>query len=161
MLVSWRLPNYCPPPPIPLRHTVSPTSNSFFLLQSFKDPVVSVWMKILKWKLSHSVNCIWVRSELKIQLDATEWCIALIVCSTYFGHFYAHHQELETICLLLPPMAYSAWLLVVGVRSRAAGHVSRKWDVAWLQSYNTTLPGHIARCLAPDLQQPATKHCTP
>ena len=35
-------------------------------------------------------------------------------CSTCFGHFYAHHQELETICVLLPPMVCSAWLLVVG-----------------------------------------------
>jgi hypothetical protein len=38
------------------------------------------------------------------QLDAIEWFIALIICSTCFGHFYVHHQELETICVLLPPM---------------------------------------------------------
>ena len=31
------------------------------------------------------------------QLDATEWFIALIICSTCFGHTYAHHQERETI----------------------------------------------------------------
>ena len=42
--------------------------------------------------------------EKKNQLDATEWFIAHIICSTCFGHFYAHHQELETICVLLPPM---------------------------------------------------------
>jgi len=29
-------------------------------------------------------------------------------------HFYAHHQELETICVLLPPVVCSVWLLVVG-----------------------------------------------
>jgi len=57
-------------------------------------------------------RCICV--EKKNQLDATEWFIALIIRATRFGHFYAHHQELETICLLLPPMVYSAWLLVVG-----------------------------------------------
>jgi hypothetical protein len=34
------------------------------------------------------------------QLDVTEWFIALIVCSTFFWHFYAHHQELETILVL-------------------------------------------------------------
>jgi len=28
----------------------------------------------------------------KNQLDDTEWFIALIICSTCFGHFYAHHQ---------------------------------------------------------------------
>ena len=31
------------------------------------------------------------------QLDASEWFIALISCSTCFGHLYAHHQELETM----------------------------------------------------------------
>ena len=31
------------------------------------------------------------------QLDATEWFIAPVICSTCFGHLYAHHQELETI----------------------------------------------------------------
>jgi len=38
------------------------------------------------------------------QLDATEWFIALIICSTCFGHLYTHHQELETILVLLPHM---------------------------------------------------------
>ena len=47
------------------------------------------------------------------QLDATEWFIALIICSTCFGHLYAHHQELETIPVLLPHMACNALLLVV------------------------------------------------
>ena len=31
-----------------------------------------------------------------------------------FRHFYAHHQELETVCALLPPMVCCDWLLVVG-----------------------------------------------
>ena len=36
--------------------------------------------------------------EIKCQLDATEVFIAdLIVCSTCFGHHYAHHQELKSI----------------------------------------------------------------
>ena len=34
------------------------------------------------------------------QLDATDCFIALIICSTCFGHSYAHHQELETIFVL-------------------------------------------------------------
>jgi len=46
--------------------------------------------------------------EKKNQLDATEWFIALIICPTCFGHFYSHHQELETICVLLPPMVCDA-----------------------------------------------------
>ena len=56
--------------------------------------------------------------EKKNQLDATEWFIALIICSTCFGHFYAHHQDLETICVLLPPMVRDA--LVDGCRRSGA-----------------------------------------
>jgi len=42
------------------------------------------------------------------QLDATECFIALIISSTCFGHLYAHHQELETIIVLLPHMVCNA-----------------------------------------------------
>ena len=48
------------------------------------------------------------------QLDATEWVMALVICSTCFGHLYAYHQELETILVLLPQMVCSA--LVAGGR---------------------------------------------
>jgi len=92
-------------------------------------------------------RCICV--EKKNQLDATEWFIALIICSACFGNFYAHHQELETIGVLLPPMVCTSWLLVVGVRCRAAGYESRKRDVARLsratslRQYNRALPKKI------------------
>ena len=33
----------------------------------------------------------------KGQLDATQWFIELIIRSTCFRHYCAHHQELETI----------------------------------------------------------------
>ena len=52
--------------------------------------------------------------EKKNQLDVTECFIAHMIRSTCFGHFYAYHQELETICVILLPMVCSAWLLVVG-----------------------------------------------
>ena len=42
------------------------------------------------------------------QLDATECFIALIICSTCFGHLNSHHQELETILSLLPHMVCNA-----------------------------------------------------
>jgi len=48
------------------------------------------------------------------QLDATECFVALIICSTCFGHLYAHHQERETILVLLPHMVCNA--LVAGGR---------------------------------------------
>jgi len=65
----------------------------------------------------------WVRSALlwditqrmvEHQLDATECFIALIICSTCFGHLYVHHQQLETILVLLPHMLCDA--LVAGGR---------------------------------------------
>jgi len=42
------------------------------------------------------------------QLDTTEWFIEPIICSTCFGHLYAHHQELETIFVLLPHVVCNA-----------------------------------------------------
>ena len=48
------------------------------------------------------------------QLDTTECFIALIIYSTCFGHLYAHHQELESILVLLPHMVCNA--LVAGAR---------------------------------------------
>jgi len=42
------------------------------------------------------------------QLDATECFIAIIICSTCFGHSHAHHHELETILVLLPHMVCNA-----------------------------------------------------
>jgi len=53
------------------------------------------------------------------QLDATEFFIALIICSTCFGHLYAHHQELETMLVLLPHMVCN--ILVAGGRWSGAG----------------------------------------
>ena len=48
------------------------------------------------------------------QLDVTEYFIAIIISSTWFGHSYAHHQELETMLVLLPHMVCNA--LVAGGR---------------------------------------------
>ena len=59
------------------------------------------------------------------QLDATECFIALIICSTYFGHLYAHHQELETIIVLLSHMVCNA-LTAGGRRSGTGQQAMRK-----------------------------------
>ena len=61
--------------------------------------------------------CMFVRASLykhreENQLDATEWFVALIICSTCFGHLYAHHQGLKTILVLLLHMVCNA--LVAG-----------------------------------------------
>jgi len=38
--------------------------------------------------------------RIKTQLDATYFFIVLLIGSTCFGHYYAHHQELTTIMLI-------------------------------------------------------------
>ena len=88
------------------------------------------------------------------QLDAIECFVALIVCSTCFGHLYAHHQELETILMLLPHMVCNA---LVTVTSRAAGYASGMREIVWLQSHNLPHPGRIACCSAPNSRPPTTK----
>jgi hypothetical protein len=62
--------------------------------------VCSSWPIVIK----SGCECV----EKKNQLDVTECFIALMIRSTCFGHFYVHHQELESICVLLPPMVCSA-----------------------------------------------------
>jgi len=59
--------------------------------------------------------------------------IALIICSTCFGHVYANHQELETIFVLLPHMMHNA--LVAGGRLLGAEQQAMR-------------PGRIACCSA-------------
>ena len=76
--------------------------------------LVMIWQKnthFLDVCLSEH-RCICV--EKKNQLDVTECFIALMTCSACFRPFYAHYQELEDMCVLLPPTVCSAWLLVVG-----------------------------------------------
>ena len=34
------------------------------------------------------------------QLDATQWFIELMIRSTCFGHYYAHHQEPKNIQMI-------------------------------------------------------------
>ena len=75
------------------------------------------------------------------QLDATECFIALIICSTCFEHLYAHHQELETILVLLTHMVCIA--LVSGGRMlsrRAAGYASGMRELVRLECESHKFP---------------------
>ena len=69
--------------------------------------------------------------EIKCQLDATEVFIAdLIVCSTCFGHHYAHHQELKSIMQWLLPVVFGAVVFKLLVWCGAEGYVSGLQDAA-------------------------------
>ena len=67
--------------------------------------------------------------EIKCQLDATEVFTAdLIACSTFFGHHYAHHQELKSIIQWLLPVVFRAvvfkLLVWCGAEGYVAGHIT-------------------------------------
>ena len=57
-------------------------------------------------------RCISVEKKTKEML--LNAFIALIICSTCFGHLYAHHHELDTVLVLLPHMVRNA--MVAGGR---------------------------------------------
>jgi hypothetical protein len=46
--------------------------------------------------------------EIKCQLDATDgfFIADLIACSIFFGHHYAHHQELKSIIQVVEDVIY-------------------------------------------------------
>ena len=103
-------------------------------------------------------RCICV--EKKNQLDATEWFIALIIHSACFGHFYIHHQEFETICVLLLPMVCSAWLLVVGGQVQGSRLcVQKEGCCTTSHAISLFLDAQPASLhLTPNNQQPSTAH---
>ena len=59
--------------------------------------------------------------------------------------------------------AYGVQCLVAGCRGSGAGQQGVRPGRGMLHdySYNIPLPGCTACCPVPDLQQPATKYCTP
>ena len=69
--------------------------------------------------------------EIKCQLDASQVFIAdLIACSTRFGHYYSHHQELKSIIQWLLPVVFLAVVFKLLVWCVAEGYVSGLQDVA-------------------------------
>jgi len=70
--------------------------------------------------------------KLKCHLVATDgfFIADLIACSTYFGHHYAHHQELKSIIEWLLPVVFGAVVFKLSVWCRAVGCVFDLWDAA-------------------------------
>jgi len=105
-----------------MRHIVCDL-RSVRLFHIFPHYLIKAWWKeFIEHKTRKLDVCLSVHRcicvEKKNQLDATEWFIARIKCSTCFRHFYAHHQELETVCVLLPPMVCSAEVRVLRTRQQ-------------------------------------------
>ena len=63
----------------------------------------SFHMRVVFKSFLSKVDLLFSKRREENQIDATECFIALIICSTCFGHLYAHHQELETRTISLIP----------------------------------------------------------
>ena len=67
----------------------------------------TVYLRQHLHRMAHKITGMYV--EIKCQLDATEVFIAdPTACSTFFGHHYAHHQELKSIMQWLLPVVLRA-----------------------------------------------------
>ena len=99
-------------------------------------------------------------AEKKNQLDVTECFIALMICSVCFGHFSAHHQELETVCVTT---AFGVQCLVAGCRRSGAGQQAMRSGRGMLHDAVVQHPSSWTHTLLPCTwpREPATKHCTP
>ena len=89
----------------------------------------------LQRAINNSLKCV----EKKNQLDATEWSITLIICSTCFGYFYAHHQDLKTICITAYGVRCLGCWLLEG-RYRAVGYAFGMRDVGRLSRATSLIP---------------------
>ena len=76
----------------------------------------------------------------KYQLDATYYFTELLIGSTCFGHYYAHHQQIATI-MLITTLAVS--FLVCWSSVRAASYSLK--------------PGHYSSLIPPNFQSTATQ----
>jgi hypothetical protein len=66
-----------------------------------RDIIERLLALLYQWRSLMCVcPCIVVICGEENQLDATHWFIELVICCTYFGNLYAHHQELETMFLV-------------------------------------------------------------
>jgi hypothetical protein len=101
-------------------------SHIYYTYKMNEEFYMSVNSTVFMWYACVCASSMYV--EKKNQLDVTWWFIVLMNCCTCFGHSYAHHQELETI----PVLMCGAWCQRCwwsAGRCRAAGYVSRERDV--------------------------------
>ena len=95
-----------------------------FSLYSLSNISVNSWLNTQKIYLLYV--------EIKCQLDAAKVFIAdLIACSTFFGHHYAHNQELKSIIQWLLPVVFRAVVFKLLVWCGAEGYVSGLQDACW------------------------------
>jgi len=87
--------------------TAYPSHYTEWVMPATNTGFVCAVIKIKGLKFIHiCTNIFGNQLKNKIQLDATHYFIMLMLGSTYFGHHYAHHQELTTIALVT---TYAVW----------------------------------------------------
>jgi len=102
-LLTWRSKQYIPPAllyPYTTLYGVMTHNTVISSVEICMIVPVSVISAISHWfrvELLRTQICNW---RIKNQLDATYYFIVLLIGSTCFGHYYAHHQELATVMLI-------------------------------------------------------------
>jgi hypothetical protein len=105
--------------------------------KSFSSTVINLWPPALTFKyyVSPTVHlCVGMIFKINRPFlgqwneEPIRWFlvlfITLMICSTYFGHLYAHRQELTIIYHSSPHGTSTSWVLMV-VRCGLAGYMAR------------------------------------
>jgi len=83
----------------------------------------------------------------------------LIACSTCFGHYYAHHQELKSIIQWLLPVVFRAVILKFLVWCGAEGYVSGLQDACCFTPLYNTLELLMMGIVMPETCWASNKIC--
>ena len=98
---------------------------------------------IRRLKFNDNLTCICPRIfviwEEENLLDATQCFIELVICSTCFGHVYAHHQELATILLVWHVAYNSVKLEMVKLVFSRLSHTSQNMYDATEHKFNISI----------------------
>jgi len=78
-----------------------------------------------------------ITEEQKNQLHVTYYFIVILIGSTCFGHFYAHHQELSTMMLITTLVVSFLVCCMLEVRCGWAGVASGLQAIACRQNTTT------------------------
>ena len=80
---------------MPPDQTESPNPTENLDIHTLTVTYYAIW-----YSTRQNVNVLSNNWRIKKQLDAIYYFIVLLIGSTCFGHYYAHHQELATMMLI-------------------------------------------------------------